>query len=144
MDREQRIQHIIEDLSRLQRIVSPEVWQKSGLSRAQTGMLFLLYYRPGSGMKNIAEHLSISKSAVTQLLEPLLEKELVIREADAHDRRNAVLKLTPKGLKTVRDFTRHKMLGIRTALGSLSDKELSNLERLSSKMAASVKIKETK
>ena len=138
MNREQQIQTIIEDISRLQRAVSPSVWQKSGLSRAQVGMLYMLYYHHDTSLKRVAEHLSISKSAVSQLLEPLLDKGLASRQADAQDRRTAVIKLTPKGLKTLKAFNQQKMLGIRSALDSLTAKELEVLAKLHAKMAASV------
>jgi DNA-binding MarR family transcriptional regulator len=144
MLKEQQIQGIIENISRLQRAVSPAVWEKSDLSRAQVGMLYMLYYHHGTSMKRVAEHLSISKSAVSQLLEPLIDKGLITRQADTQDRRTAVIKLAPKGIKALKVFNQHKTLGIRSALDSLSAEELEVLAKLHSKMAANVTIKDKK
>jgi DNA-binding MarR family transcriptional regulator len=138
MDREQRIQTIIEDIGRLQRTVSPSVWQESGLSRAQAGMLYMLHYHQGANMKQISEHLSVSKSAASQLLEPLIDKGLVSREPNAQDRRSAVVRTTPKGLKVLKAIKQRKMLGIRSALDLLTADELEVLAGLHTKMAAAV------
>ena len=138
MDREQRIQNIVENVSRLQRAVSPVVWEKCGLSRAQVGMLFILYYHHNVSMKTIASHLSISKSAVSQLLEPLIEKGLVQRTPDENDRRSAVAHLTPAGEKKIKLFNQEKQSGLRSALASLSSKDLEVLDKLHAKMASNI------
>ena len=138
MDREQRIQNIIENVSRLQRAVSPVVWEKSGLSRAQAGMLYILYYHQNASMKTVASHLSISKSAVSQLLEPLIDKGLAQRQPDEQDRRSVVVGLTPTGKATVKLFNREKQSGLRSALSSLDMKDLETLDKLHTKMANNI------
>jgi DNA-binding MarR family transcriptional regulator len=134
MKREDQIQSVIESIGRLQRLAIPPDWHKVGLSRAQVGMLYMLHYHHGASMKKIADYLDVTKSAVTQLVEPLIEKGLVIRQADPKDRRVAVLSLSTKGHKAVRDINQKKMLGIRSALDSLSDKDLGTMATLHAKM----------
>lgn len=138
MNRAEQIQEVIESIGRCQRTISPVAWQKSGLSRAQVGMLYMLHYHQGSSMKFLAKHLDISKSAVTQLVEPLIEKDLVSRQTDPKDRRTAILALSIKGRKTITKFNQIKSQGIRSALATLSDKELINLSRLHQKMAHNI------
>ena len=97
MDRELKVQAIIESIFKCQRPVSTSVWRKLGLSHAQVGMLYMLYYHKSSNVKQIADYLGISKSAVTQLVDPLVDKQLVNRQADNKDRRINWLSLTAKG-----------------------------------------------
>jgi DNA-binding MarR family transcriptional regulator len=138
MDRAEKIQEVIENIGRLQRAVSPIDWQKSGLSRAQVSMLYMLCYHRGASMKDLASHLEVTKSAITQILEPLIVKGLVKREANPKDRRTAVLSLSPAGLKTVKKFNLQKMIGLRSALDTLDDKELQTLAKLHQKMTNNI------
>lgn len=138
MDKAEKIQSIIESIGRLSRAISPIDWQKSGLSRAQVSMLYMLYYHRGASMKDLASHLDVTKSAITQILEPLVEKGYVNRQPSPKDRRTAVLALSPEGLKMVKLFNHQKMLGLRTALDTLNDKELEHLASLHQKMANNI------
>ncbi|HET9850456.1 MAG TPA: MarR family transcriptional regulator [Candidatus Saccharimonadales bacterium] len=135
MNRAEKIQEIIENVARLQRALSPIVWQKTQLSRAQLGMLYTLFYRPGINMKQLADHLGISKSAVTQLIEQLIDKGLVSRAPDTADRRVAVIALTTRGRQLVIKLNRYKMGGLRSAMSALSDHELKVLHELHQKLA---------
>lgn len=144
MDREQLSQQIIENVSRLQRAIPASLWEKSGLSRAQAGLLYVLYHLRAATMKELADHLVISRSAVTQLSEPLLAKGLLAREVDSKDRRQATIKLTGKGQRMVQSLQRQKMLALQTALSALSDKDLTSLAKIYDKMINNIKNKENR
>jgi DNA-binding MarR family transcriptional regulator len=133
--REDLIQEIVESLARSQRPPGPTAWKALDLSHAQMGMLFMLNYRRQVSPKQIAEFLGVSKSAVSQLLDPLVDKKLVSRQADTKDRRIIHLSLTPKGSGLLKKLYRLKFAGIRTALGSLDTAELSQLAALQNKVA---------
>jgi DNA-binding MarR family transcriptional regulator len=138
MKREDLIQQIVEGLARSQRPPAPSVWKSLGLSHAQMGMLYMLRYHMQASPKQIAEFLGVSKSAVSQLLDPLVDKGLVSRQADPSDRRITRLSLTPKGLQLLKKMHRLKFAGIRSALNSLDTKELSQLAGLQAKLAGVV------
>lgn len=135
MKREDLIQQIVESLARCQRPAGPTAWKTLGLSHAQMGMLFMLRYHRQPSSKQIAEFLGVSKSAVSQLLDPLVDKGLVKRQNDPKDRRIIRLSLTPKGLQTLKKLHRLKFAGVRSALYSLGAKELNQLADLHSKVA---------
>ncbi|HET9722118.1 MAG TPA: MarR family transcriptional regulator [Candidatus Saccharimonadales bacterium] len=135
MPKERLIQEIIENLARCQRPALSPVWQKIGLSRAQLSMLYLLAYHSDVSVKQISEYLGVTKSAVTQLLEPLVEKKFVSRRTDQDDRRIARLSLTPKGHEILKLMAKYKFVGLRAALESLNTKELEQLHKLHKKMA---------
>lgn len=134
MKKSDLIQEIIERLVRCQRPASPVDWQKFGLSHAQVGMLFMLSFHRDASVNQIAGYLGVSKSAVTQLVEPLVDKHMVARSQDPKDRRVARLCLSAKGKKTVREIGKLKSAGLRSALASLDTQELEHLALLLAKM----------
>jgi DNA-binding MarR family transcriptional regulator len=135
MSKEELIQSIIESAYKIQRPGINVSWKEFGLSHAQVGMLYLLAYRDSASAKDISEHLGITKSAITQLLDPLVEKGLVSRQVDHTDRRIVRLHLTGQGKSTLKKLAKHKFAGLRAALESLTDQELKQLQTLHKKMA---------
>jgi DNA-binding MarR family transcriptional regulator len=134
--KEEIIQEIIEGLMRLQRPMEHGAWRMLGLSHAQVGMLYMLCYHENTSFKQIALNLDVSVSAVTQLIDPLLQKGLVSRLVNPSDRRTAKLSLTPKGKNLLKKFRKRKTEGLRVALRSLDSKELAQLAKIQQKMAA--------
>lgn len=127
MPRETQIQTIIETLARMHRPMSKDNFKHAGLSHAQVGMLYLLAYHKDSSVKEAADFLGITKSAVTQLADPLDEKGLITRQPDPADRRIVRLSLTPNGLQLLKKLARHKFDTLRAAINSLDDKEVEAL-----------------
>lgn len=137
MKREEQVQDIIENLARCQRPALGAAWKYLGLSHAQVGMLYLLLHHHQASVKETADHLGVSKSAVTQLADPLVEKGFVTRQPDINDRRIVRLDLTPQGLQELKKLGKYKFDGLRSAIESLSDNEIDNLQRLIQKAAGS-------
>jgi DNA-binding MarR family transcriptional regulator len=136
MSKEDQIQKIVEVIAKLQRPALKRAGrQQLGLSHAQAGMLYLLYYHEQSSVKEAAQFLGITKSAVTQLLDPLVAKGLVSRHSDAADRRVVRLSLTGKGKDYLKKLGKYKFAGLRSALAHLSEGELETLYQLHKKMA---------
>jgi DNA-binding MarR family transcriptional regulator len=138
MDRESQIQSIVEILAKCQRPVLNAGWKDLGLSHAQMGMLYLLTYHPGTSVKEAADFLGITKSAVTQMADPLVTKDLVSRKNDPKDRRIVRLNLTAGGSAILKKLAKHKFAGLRSAIDSLSDKDLQQLYHLHQKMAKNI------
>ena len=139
MNREEQIQSIVESLVKCQRPVLSAGWKDLGLSHAQIGLLFMLSYHKQLQAKQIAEFMGVTKSAVSQLTDPLLEKGLLSRQNDPKDRRIAHLDLTVKGTKLVKKINKLKFAGLRSRLAVLDNKELEQLEGFCRKMAAAPK-----
>src|SRR5476649_35398 len=124
MSKEELIQQIVENLARCQRPSFNLAWKKLGLSHAQLSMLFILFYHPDASAKEIAGFLDISKSAISQIIDPLADKKMVARQEDPKDRRIIRLALTAKGKATVNKLHKLKSTGLRSALENLSTAEL--------------------
>lgn len=138
MSRENQIQTVIETLSRLHRPMSKDSWKELGLSHAQVGMLYLLSYHKGSSVKEAADFLGITKSAVTQLADPLDAKGLIIRQNDPADRRIVRLSLTHKGGQLLKKLARQKLDAVRAAIDSLDDNDVEILCALLKKALSNV------
>jgi MarR family transcriptional regulator, organic hydroperoxide resistance regulator len=139
MDKEELIQGIIENLSKCQRpALNNAGWKTLGLSHAQMSMLYLLFYHSESSIKEAADFLGITKSAVSQLLDPLVDKALVTRRNDPKDRRIVRVSLTTGGKSTLKKLAKYKFAGLRSALENLDHKELNELYRLHKKMATNI------
>ena len=84
----------------------------SDLSLSQVNTLFRLYHRGPGSVNDLADHLGVTKAAVSQLLDPLIGAGLVQRSENPEDRRMKLIVLTDKGKAQVeksRD-TRHAWL----------------------------------
>lgn len=136
MDRAELVQDIVENLTRCQRPAFNSNWKKIGLSHAQMSMLFMLLYHPQASSKEIASCLGTTKSAISQVIEPLEQKRLISRQPDLKDRRIVRLRLTAKGKKVLHEVHKLKFAGLRSRLDSLSTKELSQLAQIYKKMAS--------
>jgi DNA-binding MarR family transcriptional regulator len=135
MSREDQIQSIVLSLAKLQRPALNRGLEEFGLSHAQAGMLLLLAHQDQRSVKETADFLGISKSAVTQLADPLETKQFITRNTDPRDRRIVRLSLTDKGRQVLRKLAKRKFDGIRAAITNLSDREVGQLYDLIIKMA---------
>jgi DNA-binding MarR family transcriptional regulator len=138
MSKEELTQEIIESLARCQRPGLNLAWKEIGLSHAQLSMLFMLFYHPEASAKDIVGFLGISKSAISQVIDPLADKQLVSRQDDPKDRRIVRLNLTASGKAKVNKLNKLKFAGLRSALENLSTAELEQLYTLCQKMGAKV------
>lgn len=136
MSREDLIQEVVELMARCQRPVNFSAWQKLSISHSQVGLLFMLSYHKRLQAKHIAEYLGVSKSAVSQLADPLIKKGLLDRQTDPKDRRIAHLSLTASGQKEIKKLHKLKYAGLRWRLDGLSTAELNHLAGLVRKIAA--------
>jgi DNA-binding MarR family transcriptional regulator len=139
MKRDELIQGIIETIHRCQRAgVNPSDWRKIGLSHSQVGMLYMLHHHSDANVKKISEHLGVTKSAITQLLDPLVTNGFIERQIDPNDRRIVRFNLTDKGKKALNEINKLKFSGLRSALDNLSDNELEQLAKLHAKATQNI------
>lgn len=75
----------------------------------------------------IGEQLQISKAQMTQLIDRLEELELVVRLADAEDRRSININLTEKGKEFVKEQEVNIINAVRENMSNLDEAELASL-----------------
>lgn len=83
--------------------------QPFDLKIGQLDLLMNLYRHPNASQHDIARRLLVGRSNVTMLMPQLEKQGLIVREADARDKRVLRLNLTPKGedvlLKALKAYT---------------------------------------
>jgi DNA-binding MarR family transcriptional regulator len=99
--------------------------RESDLSLSQVNSLFHLYHHGASSVNDLANHLGITTAAVSQLLDPLIDADLVLRSENPEDRRMKLIALTEKGKAKVKRSmnTRHAWLSDLSKLLSETEKE---------------------
>lgn len=68
-----------------------------GISAPQFGTLLLVEANPGISQSSVAEALRFDRSTLVQIIDRLENRDLVVREVSAHDRRSHALRLTEQG-----------------------------------------------
>lgn len=67
------------------------------LTPAQFDVIATLGNTNGASMGEIGEKTLITKGTLTGVIDRLIQKQLVVREVPADDRRNVIVQLTPQG-----------------------------------------------
>jgi DNA-binding MarR family transcriptional regulator len=105
------------------------------LSPPQVHLLFSIGgKKEGISVKELAERLSVTPGAITQFVDPLVEKGLVVREGDTNDRRIVRLKLTEQARSHFEKFRQEHMASMFKIFEVLSNDELKQLVALLAKM----------
>src|SRR5512137_2432058 len=71
--------------------------RENGLSQSQVGALFQLRRRGSCAVSDLADHLGVTSSAASQMLERLVQQGLILRSEDPGDRRMKQVALTDRG-----------------------------------------------
>lgn len=95
------------------------------LSRSQFMILFFIAPRKnGATVKDLAKFIGVTPGAVTQLIDILVDKNLVVREGDRQDRRIISIRLTSGAKKQFQRFKKEYFKNISCAFDGLSTAEL--------------------
>lgn len=87
----------IYELNRILQIKIQERVKKYNLTYSESRVLYHLQQNPGINQEALAAIVGVSKNVMTQRLNRLFEKELIIREGSEKDRRSKTIKLTEQG-----------------------------------------------
>jgi DNA-binding MarR family transcriptional regulator len=113
------------------------------LSPPQGNLLFIIGHRPdGMSVKELAEFTAVTPGAITQIIDPLVEKGLVMREGDPTDRRVVRLKITEFARKEGEKFRQEHLSSFSKVFEVLNNEEIEQLIMLMDKIESSLTIKE--
>lgn len=104
------------------------------ISLAQLGVLFLLHEKQPIQSKDIALDMRISRSAVTQLIDGLVDMELVSRLEDSTDRRNVFLQLSKKGRSKLKQLEKRRRKLFDELVAGLTDKQIASAININTHM----------
>jgi DNA-binding MarR family transcriptional regulator len=112
------------------KIVDPlrfEVWGKAHITMPLLRVLVQLREHPGSSTGEIANHLGVTPSAVTGLIDRLVDLELVRREPHPHDRRVSCNFLEEAGGQVLGEQADRSNAYVGEILSELSHAEIESL-----------------
>ena len=90
----------------------------------------LRHIRKGAGsVSELAEVRQISRPAISQAVDVLVDKGLIARQQDTVDRRHVHLSLTPQGNKMLNIIFQKNRAWMEEKMASLNPEELSNISR---------------
>jgi DNA-binding MarR family transcriptional regulator len=110
------------------------------IGRAQIEILMMLAHCEQSPtMRDLATHLRVTGGAMTQIIAPLLKKELVEKIADRRDKRVTRIVLTPSAKELITKAKKEYVAAIAPAFEVLSAEDIEALARILSKLSHATK-----
>lgn len=91
--------------------------------------LLALDGRGPATVHRLAEELALSQSATSRLVDRLVQRGLVDRDEDTHDRRQLAVRATPEGRAAVRRLVNRRRAAVRTVLTAMDPEDRAALGR---------------
>ncbi len=113
-----------------------QAWEESGLTLAQLRILFRVRALPGADVRRIAADIGITPSAVSQQVDKLVNRGLLLRSDKPEDRRYVQLELTEAGQQAPGHISELANRHVSALLQAMTDEEMADLRRLLEKLVA--------
>ncbi len=111
---------------------------KNGMTQTQAQVLHIIKMKDGIGVKELAETLGTSSSAITQLVDGLVTEGFLIRESCQEDRRALKLRLSDESKNRINKFREHGLEKMADLFANLSDEELEQFNTLAQKIVENI------
>jgi DNA-binding MarR family transcriptional regulator len=97
------------------------------LTYAQAQVLFYVAQHPGCHMGQVAKTFTVTLSAITQIVDRLVQKQFLTRASNPTDRRVYILELTPEGKALVQELEKLQVEVLDPVLQRLSTRDREHL-----------------
>ncbi|GGE69157.1 MarR family winged helix-turn-helix transcriptional regulator [Priestia taiwanensis] len=134
LEKMQRIQLLMMSVRRKQRPIFHKAIQPFNVTPQQYYVLKTLYNDGSARVNQLAEKMQVKPSAITIIVNKLVEQELVIREYDEEDRRAVNVYLTTSGEELVKKARRLHGELMRRYFARFSEEELETFITLYDKL----------
>jgi len=88
-----------------------------------------LYYSADCGVSGLSDHLGITKPAVSQLIERLVQMGLLLRTENPNDRRSKQLHITSKGKDLIQQAIEARRKWMETLTESLAPEQQQSIAK---------------
>ena len=132
-NRKTLVEHILDTSGKIWGVINPTIRLEllsADITVAQLRVLLILITDGPSRMSTIASVLDVALSTVTGIMDNLVKKELVVREADPNDRRLVICKLTPAGQELMNGLWRSGEFQMERLLGGLTVEQLKKADEV--------------
>lgn len=135
MSTPQRLQAIFHNFELLKR----QLWKKHShndipLTRAQMGLMIFIDENGPQTISQVAKHWNMSSSAVTQMVDTLVNLKYVARTQTKEDRRKLQVSLTKAGAYILTKAKKIRLKLLAELLAPLTNEELYALENMQEKI----------
>jgi len=113
--------------------------RRFNVSQAQVHLLFTIEGNQPLSFKRLAELTSLTPGAITQLVQPLVERGYITRTTDPKDRRVVYITLSAEGAQFMRTLQASHEKLLREMLQTLSDQEVTAWIGIQAKMLSYLK-----
>jgi DNA-binding MarR family transcriptional regulator len=134
MERKQIIEEIAQQMTLIKKRLAESGSFSKEVSPAQYGVLQILSAEGQQSSKDVALRLAVTPGAVTQLVDPLVERGLLERTASKQDRRVINLRITQSGETALCVVKNQSLEVLAEIFSALSESELRELNKLVSKI----------
>jgi DNA-binding MarR family transcriptional regulator len=93
------------------------------ITMPQFRALMTIRFHPEIAMSGIAQHLDVTLSSASKLIDGLVDRGWVQRAESAEDRRKTLLSLSPAGKEIIEEFHQQKLNYFTELLKDLTDEE---------------------
>ncbi len=93
------------------------------LSYPQSMMLYALLEKGSMTVGELAQHLRVTQGVVSRMVDRLVEKGMLFRERDSHDRRVVLVTLSESGCDYAEKMITYHLNSLRPGLQSVSEVE---------------------
>lgn len=104
-------------------------WLALDLTMAQLKALMIVLQTGGVASRGLAERLSIGPSAVTPLVDQLVDEKLVRREDDPSDRRVVLIRPTPRAVALRRKLLETSRAAVTEVLDEIPPADVPSIQR---------------
>jgi DNA-binding MarR family transcriptional regulator len=142
--RRKKVEEIVESFYSISHKISAEMYfnfEKGHITPSQWHVLHLAKKHKNISIKDLADLLEITSSAVTQIVDVLVNKGLLIRKSNPDDRRALELELSEKSKKQFESIKRKSFKIMESFFDVLDNDELSKYLELNSKIAGKILLK---
>ena len=108
------------------------------LTYAQAQVLFYVAQHPGCHMGQVAKTFNVTLSAITQIVDRLVQKRFLTRVSNPTDRRVSILELTTEGKALVQELEKLQVEVLEPVLQRLSARDRDHLIKGLEKFVAAV------
>ena len=110
----------------------------NNLTIAEARTIFAIGNKELKSMKQISEQLGIAQNTVTVAVERLITKDIASKESSVEDRRQSLVRLTPKGIHIMAQIDGVSIEQISLFLSPLSEAEIILFKNILEKINGSI------
>ena len=129
MQRTELLEQISEHFKVIKQAIVTRSNQAGSLPYSQKVVLFMLDKDPGIHVKTMAAKLFISPSAVSQIIDALLQDALITKQPSQTDRRLATFSLTDVGRRTLAQAQAEHIASLEAICQAIPDADLEHFLR---------------